>query len=194
MTNKASPSSPFTASQLIEGIRANDTKVYQYLYRTYGGMIAGHVRKNKGSDEDARETVQVVMLKLWQSVTEGRYQEEGKLGHYIFQLAANTWREELRRRRNRPQEALDDSSTAIKDEGKEELLLAIAKDQQIEAIYEGMQALPEDCRRIIQHYHLKQISLQDIAEQQGMDYNTLRKRIFDCRKKLKRIAMRLLNE
>lgn len=182
----------YTSEAIITGLKAKNQQVLLHLYKSYGGMVAGHVRKNNGSDEDAQEMIQVTMLELWIAVQEGRYQEQGKLDQYIYQLAANSWREELRRRRNRPQTALDDAQLQIEDESETNLAQAIVKDRYLQAVHEGIGQLGEPCQEIIQLYHLQKVSLQDVAEQLQYDYDNLRKRIFDCRKKLKKIVEVLL--
>jgi RNA polymerase sigma factor (sigma-70 family) len=188
------PIMSFTADDIIKGLHSKDPLVFQHLYRTYGGMISGHVLKNSGSEEDAKELIQVVILDLWIAVKEGRYQEQGKLGHYVYQLAANSWREELRRRRNRPQTSIEDSTMQFVDEGENDLARAVVKDQYLDAIHQGINQLGEPCKEIIQLYHLQKVSLQDVAQKLQYDYDNLRKRIFDCRKKLKKIVEKQLEE
>ncbi len=182
----------YTSEEIISGLIQKDSNVFEYLYKKYGSFITGHVRKNSGSDEEAREMVQIVILELWIAVKEGRYEEQGKLDRYIYQLTANSWREELRRKRNHPQSSLDDGALQIRDETNDSLASAIVKDQYLQAIHDGIQQMGEPCRTIIQLYHLNKVSLQDVATQMQYDYDNLRKRIFDCRKKLKKIAEQIL--
>lgn len=174
-----------SAQDLTKGILARDPDVFRYLYRQYADMIRGHVLRNSGSESDADEMVQVTMLELWNAVREDRYRDMGKLGQYIFQIAANSWREELRRRRNRPQQALEDSLAAVEDLSGEELAWAVVKDKMLEGIHLGMKQVDPTCRELLEGYHLNEKSLLELAEQLEYDYNNLRKRIFDCRKKLK---------
>ncbi|NUQ23842.1 MAG: sigma-70 family RNA polymerase sigma factor [Saprospiraceae bacterium] len=184
----------YTATQIIEGLRAKDEAVLRHLYRQHSPMIAGHVRKNSGSDEDAREMIQITMLQLWTAVQEGRYTEEGKLDRYIFQLAANNWRYELRRRRNRPAGTLDDAMTDFEDESASHLEAAIVKDRYLNAVHQALQKLDSPCDEIIRLYHLQEVSLQEVSKRMNYDYDNLRKRIFDCRKKLKKITESILGE
>jgi RNA polymerase sigma factor (sigma-70 family) len=182
----------FTPQEIITGLLKKRSDVFRYLYKAYGPMIAGYIRKNSGTEEDVTEMIQVVILELWVAVRDGRYEEEGKLGHYIYQLTSNTWRDELRKRRNRPQQSLSDSDLQIEDDTEENLAFAIVKDRYLNAVHEGMGQLGEVCRDIIQMYHLQKIKLQEIAERLEYDYDNLRKRIFDCRKKLKQLTENIL--
>jgi RNA polymerase sigma factor (sigma-70 family) len=179
----------YNSTQILEGLKTKNAEVFRYLYRTYGNMIVRYVRKNSGSDEDAQEMVQVVILEFWQSVRDNRYREEGKMERYIYQLTANSWREELRRRRNRPQTSLEDQHTgALRDDSVESAEAALQKDQQLVALEKALSEMGSPCKEIITLYHLQETALQDVAKQMDYDYNNLRKRIFDCRKKLRRMA------
>lgn len=191
---KKSEGMKYTAEAILAGVSAQDPAIFRYLYRTHGKMISGHVIKNSGSEEDAREMIQIVMLEFWNAIREGRYQEQGKMDQYIYQLTANNWRYELRRRRNHPQSGLEQVlMTEMADESEESTAAAIVKDQYLNAIHQALGKLETTCREIIQLYHLQEVNLQEVAQRLQYDYNNLRKRIFDCRKKLKKITEQLLN-
>ena len=183
----------YTSTQIIDGLREKNPAIIRHLYRQHASMIAGHVRKNNGSDEDAAEIIQITMLQLWTAVQEGRYAEEGKLERYIFKLAANNWRYELRRRRNRPTSSLDKMLVDPTDDSTYSLEAAIVKDRYLNAVHEALGEMESPCNEIIRLYHLKDISLQEISKQMNYDYNNLRKRIFDCRKKLKKLTEEILS-
>lgn len=193
-SNKSnSRSMPNNLNALTNGLIQKDPETFRFLYRQYAGMITGHVRKNNGSEEDAKEVLQIVMMQLWRAVKDGRYVEEGKFDQYLYQLAANTWREELRRRRNRPVVELDAYDINVEDKTQEQLLHALAKDHYLEAMHKGLSQLEPPCNRIIELFHLQQVSLQKVAEEMEYNYDNLRKRIFDCRKKLKKIVEKILD-
>lgn len=178
----------YTNLQIREGLKEHDSEVFRYLYKTYGGMIVGYVRKNSGSEQEAREMVQTVLLEFWSAVREDQYQESGKLDRYLYILTSNTWRDELRRRKVRRTDELDTNQMLVADDHEHSIAMAIAKDHRIEAIHHCLQQLQSPCDDIIRLYHLEEVNLQDVAKQMDYDYNNLRKRIFDCRKKLKKLV------
>ncbi|GAB4497755.1 MAG: hypothetical protein OHK0019_31940 [Saprospiraceae bacterium] len=179
---------PYTAAQIKDGLLKNDPEIFRHLYLTYGGMISGYVKKNSGSDLDAREMIQTVLLELWTAVREGRYNEEGKLERYLYMLTSNTWRDELRRRQVRRNDKFYPDSLNLVDDSDISIAAAVAKDQRIEAIHHCLQRLESPCDDIIRLFHLQEISLQEVATRMNYNYNNLRKRIFDCRKKLKKLV------
>lgn len=184
----------YSTFEIIEKLKAKDPEAFRYIYHTYGKMIVGHVLKNSGTQEDAKEIIQITLTELWSAINDGRYKEEGKLGHYIYQLAANNWRYELRNRRNRPVHNLDDSPIQIADDSEESIERQVTKDKYLNAIQQALQQLEPTCAQIIKLYHLEEEGLQEIAKQMNYDYNNLRKRIFDCRKKLKKLTEEILSK
>lgn len=183
----------FSAEAIVAGITAKRPEVFRYLAGRYGPAVRNHVRRNSGrGEEDETELLQLTLTQLWMAVRDGRYQEEGKLDQYVYQLATNLWHEELRRRKNREPKPLEETTYGMLDESEDELARAVAKDQQLEAMHASLEQLGEPCRQIIRWFHLEQVSLQDIAERLTYDYNALRKRIFDCRKKLRNLVVAYL--
>ncbi|MBX2892945.1 MAG: sigma-70 family RNA polymerase sigma factor [Saprospiraceae bacterium] len=179
---------------VIDGLKNNNPDTFRELYRIFGGMIVGYVKKNSGSDHDAREMVHTVLLELWNAVRENRYNDRGKLERYVYILTSNTWRDELRRRQVRHADTLDEAHIAIADDSDLSVAEAIVKDHRIEALHHCLARLESPCNDIIRLYHLQEISLQDVAQRLNYDYNNLRKRIFDCRKKLKKMVDEWLHQ
>jgi RNA polymerase sigma factor (sigma-70 family) len=184
----------YAADELVERLKNRDPEVFRQLYKTYAKMITGHCLKNSGSTEDAKELIQITFTELWAAINDGRYREEGKLGQYIFQLAANNWRYELRKRRNNPTDSMDggESGIQIADDSEDSIERQVVKDRYLNAINQALQKIDSVCEQVIRLYHLQEQNLQDVAEQMNYDYNNLRKRIFDCRKKLKKLTEDIL--
>ncbi|MCG8330463.1 MAG: sigma-70 family RNA polymerase sigma factor [Chitinophagales bacterium] len=182
-----------TTSEILEGLKSKDDNVFIYLAKTYSAMIIGHVRKNSGTEEEGREIVQLTLMRLWIAVRDGRYKEEGMLNRYIFQLAANIWKEELRRKKRKPTETLNRTAYAIMDESEDALARAVVKNERLEAIHQALENMGEPCKQIIKWFHLEQVGLKEISERLDYNYNALRKRIHDCRNKLKVQTHALLN-
>jgi RNA polymerase sigma factor (sigma-70 family) len=182
----------YSSEEILERLKAKDPAMFRHVYKKYAHMVVGHVVKNSGSQEDAKEMLQITFTELWAAIQDGRYREEGKLGHYIFQLAANNWRYELRKRRTRPTDDIENVPHQLADDSEESIERKIVKDRYLNAIQAALERIDSTCEQVIRLYHLQEKSLQDVAEQMKYDYNNLRKRIFDCRKKLKKITEEIM--
>jgi len=178
--------------QIVEGILNKDNRTYSYIYEKYGPMIMAYAMKNSGSSEDGIELVQVTILKIWNIIQNGKYESRGKFGQFVYTVAANTWKLELRSRKRTPTQALGESENFISDKGEEELYWKVTKDAKLDAIYQGINQLDDTCQELINLFHLEKVSLMEISEQKNYPYNNLKKRIFSCRKKLKRIVAEMV--
>ncbi len=177
-----------TESELLAGIQRKDNQAFRYMYENFGPKILGYVMKNSGSRADADEVIQESLLKVWQKVQEGKYESQGKLQNYVIQVGRNTWLETLRNRRRKPTDQLENKEWQLADEGEVDLHQKIEKYKSLDALYVGLSKLGEPCNSLIQLFHFEEIPLKEIAEQQQIEYGSLRKRIFDCRKKLQKLA------
>lgn len=179
----------YTPAAILAGLKAKDARIFNHLHQTYGQKIVAYVCRNSGSAEDGQEIAQVVWLRFWMLVNEDKYVETGKMSAFIWQIVVNAWHEELRRRKKHGTAAIDDSfHDPIAPDDEADIAALIVKDKYLQAMHEALNQMQEPCQSIIRLYHLQKIRLQEVAEQLAYDYNNLRKRIFDCRNKLRRMV------
>jgi len=174
--------------QIIEGILNKENRTYSYIYEQYGGMITAYALKNNGSMEDGMELVQVTILKIWDIIKNGKYEARGKFGQFVYTVAANTWKMELRKRKRSPTQTLGASENYISDQSEEALYWKMTQDSKLDTIYRGINQLDDVCQELINLFHLEKVSLLEISKTKNYPYNNLKKRIFSCRKKLKKIV------
>jgi len=177
-----------TEPELLAGIQRKDNQAFSYMYQHFAPKILGYVLKNSGNEADANEVIQETLLKVWQKVQDGKYESQGKLKSYVVSVGVNTWLETLRNRKRKPTDQLANKEWQLADEGEVDLHQKIEKYKSLDALYVGLSKLGEPCKTLIQLFHFEEVPLKEIAIQQQIEYGSLRKRIFDCRKKLKKLA------
>ncbi|MBK8566726.1 MAG: sigma-70 family RNA polymerase sigma factor [Saprospiraceae bacterium] len=177
-----------TDQQIIEGLNKEDPKIYKYLYLFFGPKVIGYALKNSGSRDDGEELLQTTLLKVWKNVTDGKYKESGKFNHYFFSVAANSWHHVLRSRKRQKVEPLSERELFLPDLSEDDIMLTIVREKRFTALYQAFEKVGELCRTVMELFYLQNTPLKEIAEQQQVEYGTLRKRIFDCRNKLKRLT------
>lgn len=177
-----------TDQQILKGIAAKDTKVFDYIYQKYGPMVVAYVLKNSGTKTEGMEVLQISMLKVWDKIKNRQYEDRGMFGQFLYTIAANTWKEELRRKRRKPIQELGKIEELLEDQGDNDLYQKVVRNESMDAIYRALDQLEDLCRDIIELYHLQEVPLKEIAKMKNYDYNNLRKRIFNCRKKLKKLV------
>ncbi len=182
----------FTEDELIKGIQTGSRKVFEYIYEKYGPKVLGYVIKNSGTQADGEDILQRTLTTVWENIVSGKYINEGKLEAYFHRIATFLWLETLRKRRNTPlKRETNDFVNEIKDTTTQETLAdAILKNDQIETMQAALAQIPEDCQALLKAFHFQDVPLKDLAQQSGKEYGTVRKRIFDCREKLKKMMER----
>jgi DNA-directed RNA polymerase specialized sigma24 family protein len=88
----------YSDSDLIEGIRKQDSKILTYLYDAYHEVVRDHLAKNSGSDDDVYDVLQETIVILHKQVTEDGFTLTSDLKGYFFGIARNVWNMKLRHR------------------------------------------------------------------------------------------------
>ncbi len=175
-----------TEQQIIIGLKKGDAQVFAWLRKRYGGRVVGYVIKNKGTQDRGEQLLHDTIVKVWQNVVANKYKANGKFNSYFITIAANTWRDELRRQKRKPTTPLSEEVYHLEDTGAADLNVKLAKEKHIQLLYQAIQELEDLCRDLIIKFHLKGISLRDLAAEQGTKYASMPKKVYDCRRHLKR--------
>jgi RNA polymerase sigma factor (sigma-70 family) len=178
----------FTEEEMIIGIREGRRMVFEYVREKYGTKVFGYVLKNSGTQADAADILHRTLITLWKNIVANTYIHEGKLEAYFHRIATFLWLETLRKRKNAlAKPHYSDIIPEMVDDSEQSLAAAILKNQQIEAMNDALERIPSDCKDLLKSFHYEEVSLKDLAIQLGKEYGTVRKRIFDCREKLKKM-------
>jgi RNA polymerase sigma-70 factor (ECF subfamily) len=157
-----------------------DTEPELARYRGYLYVLA-RVRLATGlrGKLDPSDLVQQTLLKAHQASDRWRELDDDARAAWLRQILANTIVDEIRRYgRSKRDAALERSLLASVDESSVRLEAALEADQtspsqqlirqeQLLALGEALQALPEDQRRVIELHHLDGLSLADVARRLG---------------------------
>ena len=88
----------YSDSDIIDGIRRQDSRILTYLYDAYYEVVRDHLRRNSGSDDDVYDVLQEAVVILYKQVTGDGIKLTGDLKGYFFGVARNIWNAQLRYR------------------------------------------------------------------------------------------------
>jgi RNA polymerase sigma-70 factor, ECF subfamily len=130
------------------------------LLEEYAPRVYRFALRLSGSHQDAEDLVQETFLRAWRH--RGRVREAGAVRVWLFTIAANVWRDHLRRRKRRPevQGAIADDCQARASPPDGGL---IAQEDQ-ERLTEAMDRLPPRQREVLHLHAWEQLSLAEIAQ------------------------------
>lgn len=182
-------SSGLTDRAIVDGIRANDQKVYFELYASRTGALRNFVANNNGSVPDADEIEQKAIVVLFEKVLDGSFEltDNAKLSTYLFAVGRNLWLKTLNKRKSTDSVITDQ----IPDNGDEvDYGDFEAKDQQELLLIEALNEMQPICVTLIRAQYYQKVSDKDLAEKHvELNLGNIRKRRYKCIQKLKSIFL-----
>jgi len=167
---------------LMEGVVRGSEAAFATLVDRYRGRIINLVCRFINDRERAQEISQEVFLRVF--VHRERYRPSGKFSTWIYTIAVNLAKNEIRRRvRSKGIVSLDsllevtgDSSRFLSDHGPRPDRHLRQREIQ-ERVEKAMDRLPEKYREVIVLRDIQQLSYEEIEQVLGIPGGTVRSRI-----------------
>lgn len=174
-----------TDQQLVERAQKGDTRAFDLLVRKYQHKIIGLIGRYVHDHAEVQDVAQEAFIKAYRAL--GKFRAESAFYTWMYRIAINTAKNHLVSRGRRPPgsdldivdaEILDQSGRLADTETPE---AAMVRDQLKSAIFEAIEALPDDLRTAITLRELEGLSYEDIATIMECPVGTVRSRIFRAR-------------
>lgn len=174
-----------TDQQLVERAQKGDTRAFDLLVKKYQHKIIGLIGRYVHDHAEVQDVAQEAFIKAYRAL--GKFRAESAFYTWMYRIAINTAKNHLVSRGRRPPgsdldivdaEILDQSGRLSDTETPE---AAMARDQLKAAIFDAIEALPDDLRTAITLRELDGLSYEDIAHIMACPVGTVRSRIFRAR-------------
>jgi RNA polymerase sigma-70 factor (ECF subfamily) len=172
--------------QLLQAAAKGDAHAWRSLVEAYSGRVYGLLYRQCGSADLAEEITQATFVKV---VTElPAYEEQGRFEAWLFRIAINRLRDELRRRKRQaiavdfettPPEALGGVATGP---GPSD---AMHRREQIKRLRAAIDRLPDADRELLHLRYTAELSFAEIAETLDQPLGTVLARGHRALKKLR---------
>ena len=172
-------------------VAEEDERAFSELVRRYQGRLTNLVARLLNDRECADDLAQEVFVRVF--VHRRNYRRGSKLSTWLFTIAANLTKNEIRRRVRRRnwfsldalQEVLKDSAIVLADrsEGRERTL---EREQLQEVVGRAISAVPEKYRLALVLRDIEGLAYEEISQVLGVPGGTVRSRINRARSMLKR--------
>lgn len=174
--------SEFSVEEIIEGIKARDNCVLQYVYKNHYPSIHHFIVSNSGSPEDAKDIFQESIIVIFRKVKEQpHFLLNSSFKTFIYSIARNLWLKHLRAIKYEGQKIKDQQKYI---ELKDEPFKVSNEDLKLSLYQKYFKLLPEDCQDILK-LTARDIPQKEIA--QAMNFkseNYVKKRKHNCKEKL----------
>ena len=195
----ATPILSLSDEDLMARVAEEDERAFPELVRRYQGRVTNLVSRVLNDRECADDLAQEVFVRVF--VHRRNYRRGSKFSTWLFTIAANLAKTEIRRRVRRRnwfsldalQEMLQDSAPQLADptEGRESRM---EREQLRDAVGRAITAVPEKYRLSLVLRDIEGLSYEEIAQALGIPGGTVRSRINRARSMLKRKLQPLLRQ
>ena len=171
---------------LLTGIRNSDNAAFEHLYRAYYIMVANYVKKNQGTEDDARDIFQEVLFIFYKKLRgDPSFELTVEIGTYLYAIAQNLWLTNLRKKNKviimEDEIALSDSMMDV-DAIEEHLEI----EKKHNHVAEALKTMKEECRNVIEASFYKKLSGSEIAQLLGYTESFVKVKKFRCLEELRK--------
>ncbi|NOX89418.1 MAG: sigma-70 family RNA polymerase sigma factor [Calditrichaeota bacterium] len=188
-------SSP-TDEELIARFQQGDNYAFNLLVKRYKDPLLNFVYRFVGEKEEAEDIVQETFLRLFKN--KHYYREIAKFSTWIYTIAGNLAKTELRRRRRRKLLSISHFMTSEKDydipdedSNPERETNTVITDR---IIQKAIDKLTPKFKQVIILRDIQGFSYEEIAEIVGIPLGTVKSRVNRARLKLQEDLKQLMNE
>lgn len=178
-----------TDRQLVDPVLGGDTPAFGEIISMTEGLVAQIVCKLISNEEDRKDIVQDIYLKVFHHLKGFRFQS--KLSTWVAQIAYNTCNSYLQKRRL-PLHVLPDGEGAGPERRRPKTIRAteetdgsILQKELTGILQTEIGQLPPLYQTLVSLYHQEELSYQEMAQITGLPEGTVKSYLFRARKMLK---------
>jgi RNA polymerase sigma-70 factor (ECF subfamily) len=172
--NNPTPLSKLDDSALMELARVGDMRAFEILIKRHRSKMLATILQVVKDREMAEDLYQDALLKIYQVVQAGEYDEKGKFLPWALRVARNLAIDQFRRERRNPQINAGDNTAFLDylhhtDHNQERKLV---QDENRRMVRKLIRMLPDKQREVLIMRHYNQMSFKEIAEMTDVSINT----------------------
>ena len=174
--------------ELIETLKKEHISdlAIKYLYKNYYYGLSNYIKLNQGSEQDAEDIFQEVIVSFIEIVKGDKFRGESSIKTFLYSLSRYAWLNELKKRNKvlqreekyeggKEQEAKDVSHFLVEREAKGQVMAMIEK-------------LGDVCKRILVAYYYNDLSMKEILPLvEFQNEQVLRNKKYKCLKNLEQM-------
>lgn len=173
-----------TDEELLQGSLSGHSGDFKVLLERYEGELFNFLYHATGDRQTAEDIFQETFLQVFTNLD--RFRPDGRFRPWVYTIAANLARDEMRRRKRRKSMSLDEEVKA----GEEATLMDFVDSHAAEpsAAVDGresttmaaelLQELPETLREVVVLYFYNDMKYAEISESLGVPMGTVKSRLF----------------
>jgi len=175
-------------AELLEAIREGrglDAAI-KSVYRDHFGSMAGLVKNNNGSQQDAEDIFQEVVVNFIELVQKDKFRGESSVKTFLFSMTKNTWLNELKKRGR--SDARELKYEKMKDKEEMDVSHLIAEREAKKQVMDIVSQLGDTCKKILVMFYYENLSMNEIlANLEYENEQVVRNKKYKCLKQLEQM-------
>lgn len=177
---------------LLARLRAGDPAAFEQLVRAHGGRLLAVARRLLRDEEDARDALQEAFVSAFKGLP--GFGGGSRLGTWLHSILVNAALMRLRRRRRKPEQALDDLLPSFLDDGhharppapwRQDAHVLVEQRETREFVHAAIDRLPESYRTVLLLRDVEELDTETTARALGITANLVKVRLHRARQALR---------
>ncbi len=175
-------------ADLIESLKTDRTtdQAIRSLYRDHYESLSWYVMNNNGSEQDAEDIFQEVMIAFVDLVRKNKFRGESSIKTFLYSMNRHYWLNELKRRGRAM--AREVKYEKMQDRPVEDPGTLVAGRESGKEIMALVDQLGESCKKILLMFYFEELSMREILDQMHYENEqVVRNKKYKCMKQLEKI-------
>lgn len=175
----------YTDQEIVESLKNRKGDAVRFVSEEYLPMIVYMVEKMDGSYNDAEDIFQEALIIIIKKIDSGELKLTAKFSTYLYAVCKNLWLYQLNKNKVDDKLQLEDVEETYEPDYDEKYDKALQQKQ----FWHYYEQLSDVCRKILRLYWLD-LPVKKIAEDMGNTEKYIRKRKYECKKKLVELILK----
>lgn len=169
-----------TDAELIRRFRDGESQAFNGLVGRWHRRLYNFILRHVGDREEAQDLCQKAFIRAYRNIRRLRHPE--KFSSWLYQIAVNTCRDELRRRQRHPTLSLESLEQVAN--GRPALKSSASADARVherdlrDLLNRALQSIPEEQRVVVVMKEYQHLKFTEIAAALGLSVNTVKSRLY----------------
>lgn len=174
---------PHSDHKYIEALQQNNSVLIEEIYQRFAVRIKQMVVKNSGTETDAADLFQEVLIELHRKATQQQFVLTCPFDAFLYLVCRNRWINELHKRKGKAVTINGDEGFNVSEGVFENYEMLLVNEKRKNLIEEKLAELGEGCRNLLSLAWSGK-PLQEVAETLNFSYAYVRKKKTECMSKL----------
>lgn len=166
----------------LQGKKDLDRAV-RFLYRQYYEVLSIYTRQNNGTEQDAEDVFQEVVVTFIDLVNQHKFRGESTIKTFLYSLNRHIWLNELKKRNRMQQRNLKFESS--RDQAEADVSTHIASREARGQVMKIIDQLGDACKQVLMAFYYQDLQVKDmLAFLPYENEQVIRNKKYKCLKKL----------